>query len=364
MTDQLTTEIRCALAELVDAAPLPPALPWDGGRSLRRPRPTRVAAISLLAAALAGGVFAVDHRHPSTSVAVGQPPNTRRNAEPAPIGSDALPPPTFVSPASLPGALHFIEGGSSSPATSAPNEILIAGAEGRSARLLWTPGGACGNASPVTTVRPNTGGSDPPSPVVTAVASDPESAAYVSTGANGSLHWCEGGTTNIMVLTNGFDESAARALAATVRPAAGRADDLTLVPPIGFSAGRPNARGVSYTLAFRPSQSAESRPQLTVRVSPAWTTDLQLLEASTGLPSVRQIDVGGRRGFVGQGAGGSQYQSLTMVYDEHTIVSLGGDGLSSDQLIAAASSLGPADPTLAPDVAGDPQRCARLGLCG
>jgi hypothetical protein len=117
-------------------------------------------------------------------------------------------------------------------------------------------------------------------------------------------------------------------------------------------------------LASRPSQSATSRPQLTVRLNSAWTTDVQLLEASAGLPSVRQIDVGGRRGFVGQGAGGPQYQSLTLVYDDRTIVNIGGDGLTSDELIAAAASLGPADPALAPDVAGDPQRCARLGLCG
>ncbi|MDQ6725794.1 MAG: hypothetical protein M3066_06470 [Actinomycetota bacterium] len=364
MTDRLTTEIRSALAELVDAAPLPPDLPGAGGRPRRRTRPTRVVAIGLLAAALAGGLVAVDRRHPSTSVAAGQPPDTNHNAELAPIGSDVLPPPTFVSPTSVPGGLQFIEGGRTSPATSAPNEILIAGGEGRSARLVWTAASACGSATPVTAVRPGTGGSALSSPVATAMASDPQTASYGSTGGNGSLRWCEGGTTSVMLLTTGFDETAARALAATVRPAAGRAGDLTLVVPTGFSAGRPSARSVSYTLAFRPSQSATSRPQLTVGVRSAWTTDLQLLEASGGLPSVRQIDVGGSRGFVGQGAGGPQYQSLTVVYDERTIVNLGGDGLTSDQLIAAAASLAPADPAVAPDVTGDPQRCARLGLCG
>ena len=96
----------------------------------------------------------------------------------------------------------------------------------------------------------------------------------------------------------------------------------------------------------------------------AWTTDLRLLEARSALSSATEVDVGGRRGFIGQMPGGPRFQSLTVVYDGRTIVTLAGDGLSPDQLLSAAASLAPADASVAPDVRTEPGKCDRLGMCG
>jgi hypothetical protein len=192
----------------------------------------------------------------------------------------------------------------------------------------------------------------------------PSDAAFVVSDGTGSLHWCDGNMTDIKLITTGFDEAAARALAVAVQPVPGSSTDLTVRVPPEFVAARPSATGLGYTLAFGPEQSSASKPSLTVHIGGAWTTDLRLLEARSGPSMPSEVDVGGHRGFSGQLPGGPRYQSLTVVFDDRTIVELTGDGLSADQLLSAAGSLGPADPATAPDVSGDPQRCQRLGMCG
>jgi len=192
----------------------------------------------------------------------------------------------------------------------------------------------------------------------------PSDAAFVVSAGTGTLHWCDESKTDILLVTTGFDEAAARALGATVQPVDGRPTDLTLRVPAGFVAGRPSTAGLGYNLAFGPKQTTATKPSLTVLIRSAWTTDLRLLKTRSVHSSATEVDVGGRRGFSGQLPGGPRFQALTVVFDDRTIVELAGDGLSAEQLLSAAASLGPADPSTAPDVSGDPQRCERLGMCG
>jgi hypothetical protein len=177
------------------------------------------------------------------------------------------------------------------------------------------------------------------------------------------LHWCDHGHIEIDLIVSGLDETATRSLAKTIRPQAGTPNALTLDPPPGFAAGQPNAKGLLYSLVYQPDDAPASRPQLVVTVASAWTTDLRLLEARSGGSPV-EVTVGERKGFRVQAPGGPRYQSLTLLYDERTVVTLSGDGLTPDQLVAAAASLRPGDASTAPDVSGDPARCNRLGLCG
>jgi hypothetical protein len=177
------------------------------------------------------------------------------------------------------------------------------------------------------------------------------------------LRWCWG-QADISLITSALDETQTRALAATVQAVSGRPQDLTIQVPPGFVAGRPSAISLAYTLAFRPDSNPAARPALTVHIRSAWTTDLGLLIARSGLSPAQVVDVHGHQGFIGQLPGGPRYQSMTVVFDDKTLVELVGDGLTQDQIISAASSLEPAKPSLAQDVSSDPQKCERLGLCG
>jgi len=83
-----------------------------------------------------------------------------------------------------------------------------------------------------------------------------------------------------------------------------------------------------------------------------------------GTPSASDVTVDGRPGFATALPGGPRYQQLTVLFDDHTLVTLQGTGLSASQVQQAGASLAPADPALAPSVIGDASRCERLGLCG
>jgi hypothetical protein len=84
---------------------------------------------------------------------------------------------------------------------------------------------------------------------------------------------------------------------------------------------------------------------------------------------IRDVTVAGRRAWFA-----NDDNALHVQWDDHTLVTLQGAGLSDDELIAAGNSLGPADPALAtPEVDGSPRvspavdpgaPCPRLGLCG
>lgn len=365
MTDALDTEIRRLMGELWESAPLPPTADEICRRRPRQPQRGRrwLALVAMLIPVVAlAGLLRVGDRSP-TRLATGGPPTSELpSAQVGGPGDGVLPDPTFVTLANPPAGLRFIEGGGR-VANGRSKEILLADSQGRSARVLWTAPSGCGAGTPATTIRGEPGGASLPSAAASPIPSNSKDAAFVASGNGGAMHWCEQGRMNINLMTSGLDEAGTRGLAMTIRPMAGNADQLTLDVPSGFSAGRPDAHGRLYKLAFRPEENLSSRPRLTLMITSAWSTNMQLLKAKVGGSAV-EVDVDGRKGFIVQAPGGPRYQSLVIVYDDRTIVTLDGDGLTPDQLLSAAASLRPADSSLAPDVSGDPGLCDRLGLCG
>ena len=361
MTDPLDAEIRRLMGQLSQHAPFAPTA---GELSRRRPphraRPPLLTLGGVLLAMVLVVAVTQLRDHSSTQVATGPTPTSQ--APSLALGESVLPDPTFVTMTTPPDGLRFVDGGRRSGGGSS-DEILLADSSGRSMRLLWTAASNCTAGAPVTTARDGTGAAAPSgSPGL--IASSANDAPFLSSEqGTGALHWCEQGHIDINFIVKGLSEDNARSLARTVRQMSGSRDELTLDAPPGFVAGQPNAKGLLYALLFRPDDGPSSKPQLFVMVASAWTTDLLLLESRSGGAPV-EVTLGGRKGFIVQAPGGTRYQSLTVVYDEHTVVTLSGDGLTPDQLVDAARSLRPGDPSVAPDVSGDPGRCSRLGLCG
>jgi len=343
MTDKLTTAIRRAVAELVDAAPLAPDL--NRPRSSRPSHRRSLAVVGLAVAAAAAGVLAVRDEPPRHSTVVsGQP-----EASTPPEGA------SFVAPTQLPAGLTFVEGGRRAFRGTGGETLLMAAEDGREARLTWSEvavQGGCPRATPVTTIRgdPQSGQGG------LLIASRPEEAAFRGNEAFGQLIWCGDGF-HVTLVTDGFGEAATRALAATVRVQPGLHRALTVDAPAGFASGRVEGDGIRYALVFE----APAGTRLRVLVRPGWTDDPRLAKAETGATGATDVEVRGRPGWLEQRIGAV---GLTVLYDDHTVVSLYGEGLTGDQLVEAAASLQPADPSIAPDLAGDPGRCDRLGLCG
>ncbi len=55
---------------------------------------------------------------------------------------------------------------------------------------------------------------------------------------------------------------------------------------------------------------------------------------------------------------------VAVLYDDHTLVVLSSASMAEDDLLAAAGSLVPGDPSVPRPVASDPGLCDRLGMCG
>ncbi len=55
---------------------------------------------------------------------------------------------------------------------------------------------------------------------------------------------------------------------------------------------------------------------------------------------------------------------VAVLYDEQTLVVLSASGLARSDLLAAAASLVPGDPSVPRPVAADPGLCDGLGMCG
>lgn len=55
---------------------------------------------------------------------------------------------------------------------------------------------------------------------------------------------------------------------------------------------------------------------------------------------------------------------VAVLYDDHTLVVLSSASMAEDDLLAAAASLVPGDPSLPKPVASDSALCDRLGMCG
>lgn len=361
MTDALTEEIRRAVAELVDAAPVAPDFEVLPGPPSRRPAYALVVATAVVLLVVGG--LGLLRRDASTVVSVGQ-----RSSAPggggASTGIPAAVPgePTFVAPSTLPQGLRLIEGGTGDSTTVAVNTILVAGPDGATARLSWSvdAGGACVSA-PWPRGEPSV---ESGSAVerLDRVPSTPADSPFTPSRDGSRLNWCAEGRF-FTFTAMGLSEDSARGIAASARVVPGRLDDVTIVPPSGFVAGAPKAVGQAHVLVFRPHENTSARPQLGMRVRSAWTTDLRLLKAELGVPTATDVDVGGRPGFIKEMPAGPRYYNLTVVYDDRTLVHLSGDGLSLAEMLSLAASLTPADRSMAPDVTSDPQRCKRLALC-
>jgi hypothetical protein len=363
VTDPLDTEIRRLMGELSQRAPLAPTTEELGRRPQHRRQRAHgaraVALAALLMTVVGVATLRLSDDGSSTRVATGTVPSSQAAGGQGGLPPDvALPDPTFLTIATPPEGLRYIEGASRATGGRS-DEIALADASGRTVRMLWNTAGGCAAGTPRTTVRGAT--EAPAEGAPPALRSD--DAPFVRSADGGALRWCHEGRVEVNLIATGFAEEATRSLARTVQLDPGSPDKLVIAVPPGFVAGRPNAQGRLHRLAFRPDQAASSRPQLTVTVTSAWTTDLRLLGARLG-PSASEVVVGDRRALVTEAPGGADFQWLILVYDDRTVVMLQGAGLTREQLVSAAASLRVADPSLAPDVAGDPSRCARLGLCG
>lgn len=345
MSDPLTTEIRRALVEVADTAPVPPdpaSFP-DPMPAAASSRSRRVAIAVAAVAVLAGGIA-------TASVLAGRESSTDVTTGPSPAGlapttflpRPALPSPPLVAPTKLPDALRHIGGITTTKEPSAHRVILV-GAGGERMKVVWnrdTPS-RCG---------PPPQGSPPFPP-------DPDAAAYEADGEGAVLHWCSG-RTEVSVLTEGVGEAEARRVARSVH-LSGDTADLTLIVPAGFRAARaPTSTPMTVLVYGSPGVDARAKdvPQgdlrLTVVVEPAWTDDLALLAGDTVFSNTSEVSIGGRPGLVGAMEG--RTPSVMLVVAPATLVTLYAEGVTQEQLLAAAASLAPADPAIVAGLKADP----------
>ena len=344
MSDPLTTEIRRALVEVADTAPVPPdpaAFPHPvpaAASSRGRRVAVAVAAVAVLAVGLAIASV-LTGRESSTDVATGPSP-----AGPAPttfLPRPALPSPPLVAPTKLPDGVRHIGGITTTKEPSA-HRIILVGAGGQKMKVVWnrdTPS-RCGPPPQGT----------PPFPP------DPDAAAYEADGGGAVLHWCSG-RTEVRLLTVGVGEAEARRVARSVR-LSGDTADLTLIVPAGFRAARaPTSTPMTVLVYGSPGVDARAKVpagglRLTVVVEPAWTDDLALLAGDTVFSNTSEVSIGGRPGLVGRMEG--RTPSVMLVEAPSTLVTLYGEGVTQEQLLAAAASLAPADPSIVTGLKAEP----------
>jgi hypothetical protein len=364
VTDRLTTEIRRAVAEMVDAAPLPPEFPLPALQPAGPAHPKRTTAMAMTLAfavvvAAAVGIWNTRTNHPR--VQVGPSAQVRQSSTPAPT-TPVAPTPSFVLPTKLPTTVKFLAGGqvyASTPGPGGVKNIILVGPSGQSARLTWSGSGDCNTLEPTTTVAQEAGQVAPAGQGQSTMATNPDAAPYRASGNAGLLNWCVQSAGRVQLTTVGMGETGSRSLSRTVRSSP-TAEGLSLTTPTGFVSGSPDAGGFQYTVKYGPVATGASAPTVVVTISPAWTNNVSLLETFTGFSSPI-MTIGGRPGFVVDTPGN---MSATVLYDANTIVSVQGTGISLNQVEVAAASLAPASSALAPDVSADPSTCNILGLCG
>jgi hypothetical protein len=314
MTVELDRRIRRFVAELVDAAPLPPLHP--------APRTPRVAARPWLRATLTLGFVA--------ATAMALVVAGRDSQEPAPATTVPASP-TFLLPANLPPGVQLAVAGRDVIHASF-HEILIWSDDfARTARLQWQrASGVCDGPR---------GSTLPASPAEAIALGRP------------AIQWCDPDHDLMGTLSAGrglSHEEVAQLASGITGPVDGR---LAIALPPGF---RSVVTPRSTEVISARYESPDGSPALHVRVTSAGPLALDRLRADN--PG-ELVVVAGRPGLQAE-------RFVAVLADERTLVVLSSQSLAPADLLAAAGSLAPADPGLAPPVAGRPGLCERLGLCG
>lgn len=355
--ERLDTEIRRAVNEVVDLAPLPPTLDPASIRTARRPR-RALAGTTLLFAVVIG----------LTGLAIWVVPKpdhqARQSQDPlsGPATTQVPPPPTLVGPSTAPRGLELVLGGTAT-LTGGPDALLLANETGtRTARLLFTPPGraGCTTGQQVTTTSHAAGSRQTP-PATQGAQPSLAEAQWQSAGDGfGALHWCDDAGRELNLVTRGLTQTEARELAATVRASATDPAAVDVDPPEGFVLGRElRSTRISRLLYERPGSAS---PRLEISVQTPWTRHLQLLAATAW--SAELLQLGGRPSIALSNRPGKQgFDTYVVLWDDATLVTVRGEGITDQQLRAAAADLRPLDPSLAPENP-NPLTCGRLGLCG
>jgi hypothetical protein len=338
MTD--VRKIRGLVAELVDAAPAAPpldAVPSADPRASRRRHVAVLAAISSLAAA-AAVIVAFDGGDESRVQLGGRPT--------APPAVEEYEKPTFVVPSRLPAGFELVAAGSDTSRRMGAQEIVFWSEDFmRAGRVVWDgPDGRC-----------------PPARRRSVAISQQQAieeyrSAPASTASAGTirepLRWCDPADAVMVTVVPGRGlsrEETADVAEGIVR----KGEDLLLSLPPGFTAVRtPEDRDLIRLLYRGPGGT-----DLWVDV---WGRGLLSLEShrvdSENPASWQPMTLGGRPALKGD-------HVVTVRYDEHTLVDMYSLRLAESDLLAAAASLVPGDPSVPTPVVSDRSLCKRLDMC-
>lgn len=262
-----------------------------------------------------------------------------------PFNTDEEVVPTLLEPQALPAGVQFVQGGTvqsgSSPSVDMWTPDLV-----HWFSIAWLPQSMCGQQ----TSEANPFGSI--ASTVEIAISEMESTGTGAEVGDIQLRWCDG---TVLVSVDGRqvtgDEIAS--LARTVEMTddagsftvpAGFQYRLTLLNVKNSALVYANGETTLRVLSFASSEGEFEVLQRGMRDS-----------AGVGAYPVEPFEVEGRPALWRFGA------QLAILYDDHTVAYIDGVGLTDQDLLDAAASLTPADPALAPTLAGD---CDVLSICG
>ncbi len=333
--DNVDTRIRRAVAELVDAAPLPPS--FDRIVAARRTRHRRrlVLVVPLAVAAAVVALVARNELRSPVEVTTEIAPSDR-SIVPAP--KEAVWP-TRVAPSKLPAGLELADAARDTtrrePSGSGQLEFW-SGDFARSGLVSWSPSrGGC-RSSPVAQSQRE---------AIERFRDFPEGS---------SLQWCDSATgLHVGVSTHGMPSEDAAELARRVHA---RDGSVTVALPEGFRGVE--VPGVYHVIALRyEGRTLAGKPQLHVRIDSAGPFELERRRAQMWERRPRLATLGGRPALETENA-------VIVLYDDRTLVTLSGDGLSREDVFAAAESLVARNDIDIPSVTSDPAACDRLRICG
>lgn len=133
-------------------------------------------------------------------------------------------------------------------------------------------------------------------------------------------------------------------------------DDLAVRLPARFTAVRTPAERELFRRRYRGRGPGATELWVEVQSAGPFPLERQRIDSvdpASWAPAVP----GGRPAVAGD-------HVVAVLYDDHTLVVLSSSSLSETDLLAAAASLVPGDPSLPTPVASDPGLCERLGMCG
>jgi hypothetical protein len=243
--------------------------------------------------------------------------------------------PTMVAPGQMPGELHLVEGAADRSGFGDDRLMLIvwSASKGEAIEVLGETG--CRERSHALADR---------AVAVAQARRDPES----------DIRWCEDGLQFTVIAGPSTEAEVAALVVATVRfdltaagpqATAGTATAGTVTAPTGFEVIPGEPRGERVLLRYA---AAASGPQVTVLVQGGdrWSLDRYAAQSvlNGGWRGPR-TPIGPSPGYIVEQPSSTE---VHLQYDEHTMVSITGEGLSGDEMRRLAASLADADPSLAP----------------